>query len=364
MSLGESGHGVAEFEMAKVRLIKYMHEKLGYDVIAFESSTFECERAQRKSDSLTARQLMQACIFPVWHTNEVLPLFEYIKQTHSTPHPLILAGFDEQVSSTTVNARPALFRDLILPINPTYAQHVVEWDSLLNTRYRLAVNKAALVEKKDAYIAFYDSLAKFLRTNRAAIEKAHRDDPNVAVIARQAAMSMTFFVRQISVGANEEGTTIRDLGMADNLDFLLKELYPKKSFMLWAHNFYIQHRLSRDLKTPEPRTMGTWVVERHRPELYTLGLFMYRGSAASNDRSPYEVKRSSRGSLESIMHQAPFRYSFVDFSRARRTPGTDWMWTRTSAMSWGTTIESMIPRDEYDGVLFIDTTHPPNYVSN
>jgi erythromycin esterase len=39
------------------------------------------------------------------------------------------------------------------------------------------------------------------------------------------------------------------------------------------------------------------------------------------------------------------------------------MWKKITAMSWGTNPEQMVPRDEYDGVLFIDTTHPPQYIS-
>jgi hypothetical protein len=42
VQLGESGHGVREFSQAKIRLIKYLHEHLGFDVIAFESGLYEC----------------------------------------------------------------------------------------------------------------------------------------------------------------------------------------------------------------------------------------------------------------------------------------------------------------------------------
>jgi len=32
-----------------------------------------------------------------------------------------------------------------------------------------------------------------------------------------------------------------------------------------------------------------------------------------------------------------------------------------TGLSWGTQPERFVPRDEYDGVLFIDTAHVPNY---
>jgi erythromycin esterase len=361
VQLGESGHGVAEFSMAKVRLIKYLHEELGYDVIAFESSMYECERAQKNVAVYTPMELMRGCIFGVWHSDEALPLFEYIKQTQSTSRPLILAGFDGQTSSNMAAARSGVFRSLVATLDSSYAQRVFETDSTLlanpGVPYATA-NRARLV-------AFYDSLATFLRANRRAIEASHRDDPNVAIVARQAAVALTFTVRQLAAGVGSSGTEIRDLGMANNLDFLLNELYPGKKVIVWAHNFHIQHRENTrnagDTSNRSPRTMGTWVAERHRRELYTIGLFMYRGNAMLNNRRPYPIVQSRSGSLESILHQARWRYSFVDFSRAKRERGSDWMWKPISGLSWGTQPEVFVPRDEYDGVLFIDTVHIPNY---
>ncbi|HSR43254.1 MAG TPA: hypothetical protein VLL48_13795, partial [Longimicrobiales bacterium] len=65
VQLGESGHGVAEFNRAKVGLIKFLHREMGFDVVAFESSLFECWRGNRMADSLSAQELMRHCIFGV-----------------------------------------------------------------------------------------------------------------------------------------------------------------------------------------------------------------------------------------------------------------------------------------------------------
>lgn len=90
VQLGESGHGVADFNHAKVRLIKYLHEAMGFDVIAFESAVFECYSADARAATSAAASTMRDCIFGVWHTDEVVPLFEYIKSTHATSRPLRL----------------------------------------------------------------------------------------------------------------------------------------------------------------------------------------------------------------------------------------------------------------------------------
>ncbi len=80
-----------------------------------------------------------------------------------------------------------------------------------------------------------------------------------------------------------------------------------------------------------------------------------------NDRGPYSILQSKSGSLESILHRAPWRYSFVDLSQSRRERGSEWMWGPVDALSWGSYPERFVPRDEYDGVLFIDTVHVPSY---
>ena len=65
VQLGESGHGVAEFNHAKVRLIKFLHQQMGFDVIAFESGLFECFNADATVAAHTAVLLMRNCIFGV-----------------------------------------------------------------------------------------------------------------------------------------------------------------------------------------------------------------------------------------------------------------------------------------------------------
>lgn len=356
VQLGESGHGVAEFSMAKVRFIKYLHEELGFDVVAFESGMFECDRAQREVAQWSAPELMRRCIFPVWQVREVVELFTYIRQTQTTARPLLLAGFDEQMSSVINSyARPALLRRLIAPLDSVYAQRVFDTDSTFITNSTIEYARV----HKDRLAPFYDSLATFFRRHRREIERAHPDDRTIAIIVRQMATSMATFVQQLAIGPIEPGIELRDRAMADNLDVLLDEVHPGKKVIVWAHNFHIQHRENSPNTT---RTMGTYVAQRRRNELYTIGLFMYRGGAAQNDRRPYAIKQGAPGSLESILHRAPWQHSFVDLSRAKREKGSEWMWQSISGLSWGLNPEQFVPRDEYDGILFIDTVHVPVYL--
>ncbi|HEU4562145.1 MAG TPA: erythromycin esterase family protein [Longimicrobium sp.] len=368
VQVGESSHGVAEFNRAKVRLIRYLHEELGYDVIAFESGLFECDRAGQEAAFAEPEQVMRDCTLPVWHTHEVLPLFEYIRETQRTPRPLVLTGFDVQRTSERTVERPAFLARVVAAAGDTaYARVVRETDSAV-----VHGGRGIARRNRRELVAFYDSLAAWLRPREAVLSSAFPDDPAAPVLARQLALSTALNVRQLAIPADatdQERIEIRDRGMANNLEFVLNELHPGKKVIVWAHNEHVRHRGYGDSVPPgaalpdrRPRTMGSWVAERHRAELYTIGMFMYRGSTATNSGLPRAVTRATPGSLESILHGAPWRYAFVDLSRAQPGPGAEWMVRRIAGKWWGTTPEPIVPRRDYDGILFIDTTWPPEYI--
>jgi len=50
------------------------------------------------SIAAAAAALMRSCIYGVWYTEELIPLFEYIRETERTVRPLRLTGVDVQTS--------------------------------------------------------------------------------------------------------------------------------------------------------------------------------------------------------------------------------------------------------------------------
>ena len=82
---------------------------------------------------------------------------------------------------------------------------------------------------------------------------------------------------------------------------------------------------------------------------------------ASNTGASYAIGSTAPGSLEAVMYQARKQWTFVDMLGQTRTAGTSWMFTTTPAKEWGTYYLRFVPRDQFDGILFIDTVNPPNY---
>lgn len=367
VQLGESGHGVAEFNHAKVRLIKFLHEQMGFDVVAFESGLFECYNAGFNAATNPALTTMRNCIFGVWHTNEVLQLFEYIRSTQGTAHPLRLAGFDTQISSGAgIATRPAFFRSVISVIDAARGERAQTSDQGFIQEYQ-AQRQIFAKNNQAALTEFYGGLELFFQEHRDRL-KAHYGDNPAPLIAERSAWSMLRFMEQLRASVDrptdfwsaESGGAIRDFGMANNLTFLANDLYPGRKIMIWAHNFHIRH--ANAATASQQPTMGQWIRERFRNELYTIGLYMDRGTAAQNNRTVYSINPGAVNSMEWVMANAGSPLLFMDFLHHPRVAGNSWVFEPTTQRDWGTNPFSMVPRDQYDGVLFIDRVKAPSYI--
>ena len=366
VQLGESGHGVSEFSLAKVRLIKYLHEELGYDVIAFESSLFACWDADARADSLGATGLLASCPYTVWHVAEVLPLFEYVASTRKTARPLTLAGFDVQLSSLADLRRPALVRRLFGAVGDTVAAgHWAAFDSTFWAAYRTAKTAdemaGYLTTNYDALTGGYDSLASAIVARRAALEAASGHAP--VAVALQSVRGMRAYIDELRAFISPQlANERRDRGMANNVDFLLDSLYPGKKVITWAHNFHIRN--DGLAIQPEPtRNMGGFIAARRRAETYTVGFYMYRGAASNVYGTAYAVQSPrDANTLETILYRAQIRYAFYDVAHEPQIAGSQWLWDVTRALDWGLTPYTMVIRDQYDGIVFIDSTTPPKYL--
>lgn len=230
IQLGESSHGVAEFNWMKVRLIKYLHQKLGFDVIAFESSMTECDAAGETAAQQTPVSTMHACVFSVWQTDEVLALFEYVRKTQASSRPLRLTGFDNQSSSSS-GASANRFRTMLEIIDPGAVPALLQQEAAL---------KNGKNGNTAGQLAYYTSLLQTLEQNRARLLERLADRPAWVDLAIQEARSRIARVRSRGLSI-DEAYTVRDRAMADNLDFVLDRLYPKQKVIVWAHNAHISH---------------------------------------------------------------------------------------------------------------------------
>ena len=366
VQLGESSHGTKEYNLIKVRLIKFLHQEMGFDVIAFESGFFECFYTYENINDYSAEEALNNSIFSgVWGTEEVLELFEYIKQTQSTEHPLILSGFDCQRSGGNYNKRPDVLYDMLSKIDTLYAEEVFNFDNyiLINGLY----NYNYLVSNEDSIKSKYFEIISFIDQHIAQIISYYPDQEYYPIFIKQSINSTIANVKhRIAYYENNEDEQyfVRDSAMAANISFLKEEFFPDKKIIIWAHNYHIAHDPDHMAWYNNARNMGNWLVEKYREELYTIGLYMLRGKTKTEYNGQIidvELPTTSY-SLESILYHVRKKYLFIDVLNHPYNEGNKWMYYTITAKSSGFADEEMIIKDEYDGIIFIDTSSVPDYL--
>lgn len=369
VELGESGHGVAEYSQAKIRLIKCLHEQLGYDVMAFESSILSTYLANEQASQLTPTAFMQDSIFTVWSTTGVVQLFSYIQSTQTTAHPLILAGFDVQLTTPyELNVRPGVFQQVVAQVDPVYAQQVHDMDQTF-VQHALDTGQFPYILANYSDLKTkYQALTAFLDANMTQIQSAYPTRPLFPLVVRQAAWGMSAYLDEMYDDALSNnfgsltGSAARDAGMASNLEILVDNLYAGKKVIVWAHNCHIAHDASVVAEWGWKNT-GNWIYQKYGQSVYTLGLYMYQGSADWNNRTVYTIAAAPDNSVEGLLHAAGEPYVFLDFSNVTVWDNnTAWMFQNFLIRDWGYYDSALTLKDEYDGLLQIDTVHPPTYI--
>ena len=366
VQLGESAHGVAEFNWMKIRLIKFLHQEMGFNVIAMEASMTTTHAINANIANMTAMDAMTSSQFGTIGTQETLSLFEYLKQSRTENHALQLAGFDIQnsgwKSSAIISARFKTMLNLLedhfeLNTETNVPGQIDRLEQELNLLYN---NQHATMSANELATQ-YSAIADKLNKGRTRLLANDANRPAEVDMTKQEARSRVSLCNQlVSATSNKKSMEIRDQAMADNLNFLLDEVYPQKKFIVWAHNTHVANQW---VNKESPKTMGVWMAEKRRKEMYSIGLYMGRGVLGSYGKEIYsEIIPPPAGSLESILAIGGFKLNFVDFSQAKVGAAHSWMSAPINARFWGGNPEKIIPNKAYDAVIYIDSVTPSLYM--
>ncbi|HUQ83279.1 MAG TPA: erythromycin esterase family protein [Gemmatimonadaceae bacterium] len=353
--LGESTHGDGAGHLARVRLVRYLHEQLGFDVIAWEAGLREAVAF----DSLLGTaapvgNITPIALYPWWAPSaELRPMLEYVRRTHRTSRPLTFAGFDLQrsgpVDSLGAYVRRAFAKagdTAQIPASLADSAEGVLLEAIPDLRRRLASRREqftrALGERETSLLArVLDNLVAYREQQRLA--------------------------RDTSAAGRVAGYNLREQRNADNVLWLLRERHRGRKIIVWSHNVHaVSTRFTARFdgvgndRATAPRDATARIVEDSLgARSYAIAIVSYGGTWGFPGGEQSTLPTAPAGSLTAMLHEAGFARAFFDVrGNGRANPP----WLRTPLTG---TLNAQSPAryplvwpDVVDGMLYIDRMTP------
>ena len=300
--MGEQSHSDATTFETKIKLIKYLHQEMGFDVLAFESNLYECKRAWTMiQDGHDVKDAMAKGIFGTWTSLEELnPLYQYVERQMELENPLEIAGFDPQYMGkmavdyfgADLSAYISTFEDL-----ENYQAGIDQLQSYITVkRVRTKISKEITNEN----LAFLKELS--------ALIKNQRESP-MSNFWIQALKNLAVFISDVELGTDD-----RDKMMAENLIWF-KEKHPNKKIICWgatSHFLYnsatinfenILIQKSGGAYYKDHSMMGDYIKEEYGDKVYTIGFVAHQGYFGSGRM--VKIDTPSENNLEYLIGQSP-----------------------------------------------------------
>ncbi|KQW87820.1 hypothetical protein ASC94_25315 [Massilia sp. Root418] len=296
VALGEQTHGGREEFLLKTRLLKFLHEKMGFDVLLLESGFYDMARlAERMERGEKLDDIAPGNVFFMYaNTAEGRGMLQYVDSQRAQGKPIALGGIDSQHTGET--SKKELLPRLQAYLK-TAAPGLAEGDGW--RRYAQAAQPLLEMQRAppagEAQAAFRQHAAAL----RAALCQAVPAAPSAGFWC-QAVKSVE---AQAASYWSADHDYQRDNQMGDNTIWLADKLYPGRKVVIWAHTVHTARGFQR---TPVNLQAGE-VMHRHWGADYKIVQFSSAGGKildfVSNQRLP--LPAIPPDSLEAALARQP-----------------------------------------------------------
>src|SRR5262245_11832725 len=370
VGLCRATQGTRQFFQFKHRMVEFLVREMNFNVFAIETSYAGCLKV---NDYVTGGKVGRAEAlrylgFPVWQTEEVAALVDWLRAYNQTAPPerrVKFYGFDMQDMGGPWGVTEYLQR-----VAPEKWQEVQEFVNKVLPAVQAAIGGSkeslkGLMPEIDKLIRYFVlQEANFIyKTSRAEYEEnLHR---------------LRLFFQGADVFSQEWNDT-RDRYLAENILYLLNNELPGTRIVVWAHNAHISTGDNNYLPGGG-KAMGAYLRRTLADKYYAFGFIFNEGSFQAMANMPtgdtsfveYTVGPAGEGSLNWYFARPKIGNYIIDF---RHTPKDNivqqWLITPRSLCWWGgynvpsnykevwaagNFVKSSLSQ-EYDSMIFIDRT--------
>ncbi len=307
--LGEPIHGSNTGVSARARLVRFLHAKMGFSILAYEASFYGTARAWEDAQvAADPTAVLANGVHPGWSKRHGAPLFRYLASQMKSDRPLRLAGVDPAFRNGGSHEKTLRFDAEAMAY---LASRNCDSPWTNSARRSLIELADADLEPTAEQIARKDELLAALRrsTNCLASSSGWPASPEdefwQRVLVHVDALARSDWGDPADPGLRQ----IRDRAMAANV-FWLREHHPGEKIIVWAANLHSARTLAEvrdgnDLANSGERPMGQYLAESLGDRLFSLmttsGEYVWRSGerercVPADRRDVLEAELENRGS--------------------------------------------------------------------
>ncbi len=312
--LGEATHDDGNIFELKTKIIKYLHREMGFNVVAFESGTFEVWKAQREiKKGVKSKVAMGNSLFSMWSkAKEFQSFIDFFKENKNK---LKLFGFDNQI--TGVYGEKQLLKELYDYCKSNhflFELNQSDLELLLESMFYSGV-----FDEKDISYQKYNSSLTLLK-EKISTKKINEENfywlqivKNLISLGEQFYNSNEFVISTFNVSSKDN---LRDKQMAENLLSYIKE-HPNEKIICWGANVHFVNNMS-SITTPivkEFRPMGSYLKNELNEKLYSLAIVTAEDSiklGGKYNKTPIEIS-----SFENFLKKMKSPYAFISSNQKK-----------------------------------------------